>query len=147
MIDPVELRRRALIVLDEAARGDHFVFGRHTLISLAQGTLDLLAEREAAAPAVATMSPPDCPTSLGDVWIGETLPDPGFWGRTAARLLAELAAAHVARDAAQETIRYMRDDWHPFSAQGCRLCVYENGVFMRMCKIHEHLDWLAREGL
>ena len=47
---------------------------------------------------------------------------------------------------AQETIVYMRDGYSPFGARGCAICLYENGKFIRWCKLHKQLEEMqARE--
>jgi hypothetical protein len=88
--DTAELRTKALMVLSEDKRDGRFEFGRHTLVALAQGVLDLITER----------------------------------------------------DNAQEKLTYLRNEWSPFSARPCPACVYDNGRYIRACKLHEHLDWV-----
>jgi len=56
-----------------------------------------------------------------------------------------LIALIVARDAAREAITFLRDDWHPYSSRACPACLYENGKFIRRCKVHEALDTAIRE--
>jgi hypothetical protein len=51
----------------------------------------------------------------------------------ASRLLDELTRLH-------DDLDFMRNEWTPLSARPCALCVYDNGVFMRSCKMHESDD-------
>lgn len=69
-------------------------------------------------------------------------------------LRTELAGISKERDEAsvraalaEELLVFMRDTWRPFGGRGCSLCVYENGVFKRKCKLHEWADanWTAGE--
>ena len=53
---------------------------------------------------------------------------------------AEAAEAKAA--AAEDTLRYMRDEYSSIGARGCALCVLDNGVFVRSCKMHEEMDAL-----
>ncbi len=40
---------------------------------------------------------------------------------------------------------FMRDDYTREGARGCRLCVYENGVFQRPCRLHVEIERLEEE--
>ena len=45
----------------------------------------------------------------------------------------------------EENARFMRDDYSLFGARGCRLCVYEDGVFQRSCRLHQEIARLEAE--
>jgi hypothetical protein len=47
--------------------------------------------------------------------------------------------------AAEAAIAFIRDGWSPFGARACPACVYEAGVFVRPCKVHEYADALRAE--
>jgi hypothetical protein len=51
----------------------------------------------------------------------------------ASRLLDELTRL-------RDDLDFMRNEWTPLSARPCALCVYDNGVFIRSCKLHESDD-------
>lgn len=42
----------------------------------------------------------------------------------------------------EERIRFMRDDYSRYGARGCQICLYENGKFIRLCKLHQEIDRL-----
>jgi hypothetical protein len=50
---------------------------------------------------------------------------------------ARTAEAELA--AAREAITFMRDEYSPVGGRGCALCLYENGRFIRSCKLHQVL--------
>lgn len=41
-----------------------------------------------------------------------------------------------------EIIDYMRNRYSPVGGRGCELCVFENGKFVRPCKLHVEIDKL-----
>ena len=45
----------------------------------------------------------------------------------------------------EESARFMRDDYSPVGARGCRLCVYEDGVLQRSCRLHQEIARLEAE--
>jgi hypothetical protein len=49
------------------------------------------------------------------------------------------------RDALADQLAFIRDEWSPSGARACPACVYDNGKFIRRCKIHEEYDRLAAE--
>ena len=59
----------------------------------------------------------------------------------------ECNAASARAEEAEEQLAFMRDRWSPFGGRSCSLCVYEDGVFKRNCKLHEWADanWTAGE--
>ena len=48
---------------------------------------------------------------------------------------AEERVAEIRR--LREDLLFIRDKWDLYGARGCPACVYENGKFIRLCKIHE----------
>lgn len=51
-----------------------------------------------------------------------------------------LKEAQGERDAARESIDFMRNRWSMFGGRGCALCVYVDGKYVRACKLHEYLS-------
>ena len=41
---------------------------------------------------------------------------------------------------AQDDIRFMRDDYSPLMGSPCRICLYEDGVLVRLCGLHRELE-------
>lgn len=75
-------------------------------------------------------------------------PGPGCPGRCIARcedvdnLNVVLHAERTARLAAEGALVFLRDEWSPVGAQMCPACVYDDGRFIRRCKVHEWGDAL-----
>lgn len=64
-------------------------------------------------------------------------------------LRQEADALKAERNDLADRLAFARDSYSHVGARGCPICVYENGVFIRLCKIHEECkaeyDWLAAD--
>ena len=78
------------------------------------------------------------------------------WAKGTARFTAwaaqrqrEITAIRTERDELADRLAFARDGYTSLSARGCPVCVYEDGVFVRLCAIHaaakEEYDWLATD--
>lgn len=49
------------------------------------------------------------------------------------------AARHDLAEA-RENLTFLRDGWSEFGGRGCPACVYDNGRFIRPCKLHAVIE-------
>lgn len=45
----------------------------------------------------------------------------------------------------KESILYLRNGYSEYDARGCPACEYENGTFIKQCKLHEQIEELRKE--
>ena len=60
------------------------------------------------------------------------------------RIATALSELLDSLDNAEDKLEFIRDEISPLSARPCPACVYDDGEFIRRCKLHEQLDEAAR---
>lgn len=59
------------------------------------------------------------------------------WKRRFNEQTQALTEERKKREKAEEAILFMRNEWTDMGGRGCPACHYENGKFIKLCKIHE----------